>query len=414
VTLLPYNEYLLEYLREQKANNRKLILATASNIKYANAVSNHLGLFDDVLASDGSHNLSGKSKRNQLVKSYGVDGYFYAANSNVDLPIWCSSRGAILVDVPARVEHLVRKTTPVIKIFKTPQTTVKSYLRAIRIHQWAKNVLVFLPIVAAHNWSDPWLVLQACISFLVFGLIASSVYLLNDLFDLESDRKHPSKKSRPFAAGEIPILNGLILLILLLVGGGVVASVMPKLFGEIVVVYYLTTVVYSLWLKRVVLVDVLTLAGLYTIRVIAGAAATSIDVSFWLLAFSMFIFLSLAMVKRYSELLMLQEDKNVLISGRGYYKDDLESIAHFGIASGYAAVLVMCLYINSDVVKGLYRNNQLIWLVCPLLLFWICRVWLLARRNQIHDDPVLFSLRDRLSHWILALLVLVFILAKDF
>jgi 4-hydroxybenzoate polyprenyltransferase/phosphoserine phosphatase len=404
VTLLPYNERLLTYLREEKAAGRRLILATASNVHYAEQVALHLGFFDEVLASDAKTNLSGPRKGDRLVAAFGERGFDYAANEGVDLPIWAKAGGAILVDTSPPIARQVQAVTPVVQTFSSPRPDVKAYLKAIRLHQWLKNVLVFVPVVMAHEWGNTTLLLQAAIAFLAFGLCASSVYVLNDLLDLEADRQHPTKRRRPFAAGMLSLRQGLLLIPLLLGAAFALALLLPPLFLAVLAVYYAATLAYSLRLKSAVLIDVLVLAGLYTLRVIAGGAATGLGPSFWLLAFSMFLFLSLALVKRYSELLLVQAQEKEVAAGRGYRLVDLETLAQFGMASGYAAVLVLALYINSTAVGALYRVPEALWLICPLFLYWISRVWLLARRNLMHQDPVLFAIEDRRSHWLFVLM----------
>ena len=400
VTLLPYNELLLTHLRAEKAAGRSLILATASNVRYAEQVALYLGIFDQVLASDAQTNLSGTRKRDRLVAAFGERGFDYAANDGVDIPIWKLSGAAILVNAPSRICNLVQATTPVAGTFTSPRPDSRAYLKAIRLHQWLKNVLVFVPVLMAHEWANITLLLHATLAFLAFGLCASSVYVLNDLLDLEADRQHPTKRRRPFAAGSIPITHGLLMIPLLLGVAFGVALLLPPLFLGVLAIYYLLTLAYSLRLKRTALIDVLTLAGLYTLRIIAGGAATGLSLSFWLLAFSMFLFLSLALVKRYSELLLIQKDAKDVAAGRGYLVVDLETLVHFGVASGYGSVLVLALYINSTVVESLYRYRAALWFICPLFLYWISRVWLLARRDQMHEDPVLFAIEDRLSHWL--------------
>jgi 4-hydroxybenzoate polyprenyltransferase/phosphoserine phosphatase len=404
VTLLPYNQPLLEWLRQQKAQGRPLILATASNTKYAEQVGFHLGLFDEVLASDSETNLSGTRKRDRLVAAFGERGFDYAGNDAVDLPIWAKAGGAILVDTPPVVAQRAGAVTEVAQVFTSRRPGWRDYVKAVRVHQWLKNLLVFVPLVMAHQVTDFTLLLQAVLAFVGFGLCASSVYVLNDLLDLESDRKHPSKCRRAFAAGTIPIQHGLLLIPLLLSAAFALALLLPPWFLAALSVYYAVTLAYSLRLKRVILIDVLVLAGLYTLRVIAGGAATGLGPSFWLLAFSMFLFLSLALVKRYSELLLVQAQEQEIAAGRGYQVVDLETLAHFGVASGYASVLVLALYIDSAAVDTLYRYPEVLWLICPLFLYWISRVWLLTRRDMMHEDPILFAIEDRRSHWLFAVM----------
>lgn len=407
VTLLPYDAAFLEYLRAEKARGRRLILATASNIKYAEQLAFHLALFDGLLASDAETNLSGGRKRDRLVAMFGEKGFDYAGNDAVDLPVWSHARAAVLVNAPPDVARRAEAVAPIAGVFTAPEPGLQAYLKAVRLHQWLKNILVFVPLTMAHQVNDFALLSQAGLAFLAFGLCASSVYVLNDLLDLASDRQHPSKRLRAFASGTLPIGRGVLLFPVLLGAAFALALLLPGWFGVTLGVYYALTLAYSLRLKRAVLLDVLALAALYTLRVIAGGAATDLGPSFWLLAFSMFLFLSLALVKRYSELLVVQAQEKEEAAGRGYQVTDLETLAHFGIASGYLAVLVLALYINSTAVGTLYRYPEAIWLVCPLLLYWISRVWLLARRNAMHEDPIIFAIEDRRSHWLFAAMMLV-------
>ncbi len=397
-TTLPYHEELLEFLTEERSAGRTLVLATASNEKFANAVADHLGLFDAVIASDDTNNLSGRRKLSRVHEQFGEGGFDYAGNAAVDVPIWAESREAIVVNPERGIQRRAERSGNVTRVFEDRRgSTLGRYLKALRLHQWLKNLLVFVPLVMAHEYDDPLLLAQAAIAFFAFNLCASSVYLLNDLLDLPDDRRHPSKRNRPFAAGSISIVNGALLIPLLLGSAFVLASLLPIEFVGVLGVYYIITLAYSLRLKRSALVDVLTLAGLYTIRIIAGGAAVSVELSFWLLAFSMFLFLSLALVKRFTELLTLQQEDRSETSGRGYTTTDLESLSQFGSASAYMAVLVLALYINSDDVQTLYTRPELIWLLCPILLYMIMRIWLLARRDELHEDPVVFIIEDHRS-----------------
>jgi 4-hydroxybenzoate polyprenyltransferase/phosphoserine phosphatase len=400
VTLLPYNEPFLAYLREQKSQGRLLTLATAANIKYAERVMAYLGIFEHVLASDAETNVSGRIKREMLIDMYGEHGFDYAGNAMVDLAIWSHSRSAILVKPEAGVRRRAEKLFTVTKLFDDNGSRYRPFVKAIRLHQWMKNLLVFVPLVMSHQALNLQLVAQASIAFLAFGLCASSVYLLNDLLDLPADRRHPRKRKRPLASGSLPIKQGVVMIPLLLFAAFAISLLLPVLYSGVLLLYYIVTLAYSLLLKQLALVDVLVLAGLYTIRIIAGAAATSITPSFWLLAFSMFLFYSLALVKRYSELLPMQSATDSKIAGRGYRPVDLEGLAQAGAASGFLSVLVLALYINSTQIIGLYSHPEGIWLLCPVLLYWINRVWLLTRRGEMHDDPVVFAIRDRRSHWL--------------
>lgn len=397
---LPYNKSFLDYLREEKERGRELVLATASNVKYADQIARHLGLFDAVLASDASANLSGPHKKQRLLDSYGERGFDYAGNSKADLDVWSHAAGGVLVNPEPGVQHAAENLIEIHKIFDDRNRGARELVTAMRPHQWLKNLLVFVPLVMAHRFHEPQLMLQALLAFVAFSLCASSAYLLNDLLDLPDDRQHPTKRNRPIAAGKLPIVHVTVLIPVLLLGAFATALPLALEFLGVLALYYAVTLAYSLVFRRVVLVDVVVLAGLYTARIIAGAAATTVFPSFWLLAFSMFFFFSLALVKRYSELLMLEQENRAGATGRSYLAGDLEGLAQSGIASGYLAVVVLALYINSAKVMVLYGFPAAIWMLCPLLLYWVSRIWLLARRGKMRTDPVVFAIEDAQSRWL--------------
>jgi len=411
VALLPYDEAFLSFLKTQRNTGRKLVLITASHEKFAHQIAEYLGIFDTVIATREGHNLSGRAKRDLLVQQYGKKGFDYAGNATPDLQIWQCARLAILVAPERGVEKAAQRCTRIERVFRRKQPGVGEYLRAMRPHQWLKNILVFIPLLVSHKWNDTGLLLQATGAFFAFSSCASAVYLLNDMVDLPDDRRHARKRARPFAAGSACVKKGVTLAGVLLVVAGGISMLVTPLFLAVLVFYFLTTVVYSTFFKRIVLVDVLTLAGLYTTRIIAGAAAIQVKPSFWLLAFSMFLFISLAMVKRFAELLVHQEFKRDSPVGRGYRIEDLETLGSHGASAGYLSVLVLALYINSPDVRVLYSRPEIIWLLCPLLLYWVSRVWLVARRGGMHDDPVLFALGDRISHLLAVMAFIIVLLA---
>jgi 4-hydroxybenzoate polyprenyltransferase len=401
--LLPFRHELLEWLREQRAAGRKLVLATAADRGVADAIANHLALFDEVVASDGEHNLSGEGKRQALVARFGEKGFDYAGNDKPDRIVWKSSRQAIVVGDAAAVEE-ARKVASVAKVFSVQRPSLRLWLKAARLHQWVKNLLIFVPALLAHVILQPPIVFNTVLAFLAFGLCASSVYLINDLLDLEADRRHPRKRNRPFATGQLSAGSGALAAALLLAAAIALAVAVNGYFCAVLAGYYVFTWAYSLRLKQIALLDVMMLAGLYTLRIIAGAAATRIPPSFWLLAFSVFIFLSLGIVKRFTELEDARQAGKNNASRRGYSADDLSLLMSLGTSSGYCAIVVMALYINSSDAQLLYTHHKPLWLMCPLMLFWISRIWLLTARAQMHDDPIVFALRDRVSLLLLALL----------
>ena len=394
---LPYNLEFLNWLKAQGAAGRKLILCTASDRTIATAIAAHLGLFDEVMASDGHINLSRHHKAEALVQRFGKGGFDYAGNSRADLAVWAQARRAILVNASANVRQKTQTYCEIEQSFSSPKSYFKTGRSMLRVHQWLKNSLLAIPLLAAHqiiSLSDWALILLA---FIAFSVCASSVYIANDLLDLESDRQHPRKSKRPFAAGKAPIWLGFILAPSLFVISVVLALQINLLFLVCLLAYFLLTCAYSLWLKQLVLIDCLTLAILYTLRIVAGATAISMSLSFWLLAFSVFLFLSLAFVKRYAELQSHHLKGKEKVCGRGYHTTDASLIQMSGICAGYAAILVLALYLNSDAVLMLYRTPTLIWGAIPILLFWINWMWLRAHRGEMHDDPVIFAIKDKVS-----------------
>ncbi len=396
---LPYHKPFLEFLKLQHSRGRPLILCTASHEKYAHQIAAYLGLFDGVIASDAQTNMGGKNKRLALVSRYGVNGFDYAGNSRADIGVWPYARNSILVNPPPAVQRAMQDAR-VEQIFKDAAPSWRDYCRMLRVHQWLKNGLLLVPAAAAHRLNELDLLAHLSVAFIAFCLCASSVYVLNDLLDLELDRKHPRKWSRPLAKGVISIKTGAMLVPTLLTGGIAVALLLPYEFLGVLGVYYGATLAYSLWVKTKMVLDVLHLAGLYTLRIIAGSAAVSIWPSFWLLAFSMFLFLSLALVKRYAELVGGLERDKESIAGRDYRVSDLVILTSLGASSGYLSVLVLALYINREDASTLYAHPQLIWALCPLLLYWLSRVWVIAGRGKMHDDPLVFALRDGASRWV--------------
>lgn len=398
---LPYDERVVEMLGTTQTRPR--VLCTATHGKYAASIAAHLGVFDLVIASDETRNLSGKRKADLLVDRFGERRFDYAGNAACDLKVWERARAAWVVNAPGWLARRAALISRLDQHLPGTRGGLKTWLKAIRLHQWLKNLLVFVPLFASHRFLEVGAVVPTLSAFLAFGLCASGVYVLNDLLDLTSDRLHPRKRKRPFAAGSLPLLHGLMAAPLLTLAGFVLAAAVSWAFAGILLGYYAMTLAYSLRLKRVVMVDVVLLAGLYTIRIIGGAVAIDAALSFWLLAFSMFLFLSLAMLKRYTELAIMLASGQGKAIGRGYSVDDLPLIQSMGAASGYCAVLVFALYINSPDSLELYRRPQVLWLICPMLLYWISRAWVKAHRGAMDDDPVVFAVTDRASQIVIAI-----------
>jgi 4-hydroxybenzoate polyprenyltransferase/phosphoserine phosphatase len=394
---MPYREELVEWLRSERARGRRLVLATASDEKLAQGVAAHLPLFDEVLASNGESNNASHRKAAALVERYGERGFDYVGNSNADLAVWEHARRAVLVSAPPKIRRAAAQRVQVDREFGAAPAGIKAWVKALRLHQWMKNLLLFLPLLGSHQIFDAGLLLTVLIAFIAFGLCASSVYVVNDLMDLESDRHHPRKRLRPFAAGVLSPLTGIAVAGVLLVSSFAIAAWVAPAFLAWLGVYFVITVAYTFGLKRKEIVDALSLAGLYTLRIIAGGAAVGLSASFWLLAFSLFLFLSLAFVKRYSELQLMLTQGRDDAKGRGYRTSDLSVIEMMGVVSGFAAVMVLALYINSESVLLLYQHPELVWLTVPIFLYWITRIWLKTHRGLMHDDPVLFAIKDRVS-----------------
>ncbi len=401
---LPYNAQVLETLRTTSLRPR--VLCTASDQMLVNPIAEHLGLFEEVIASDGLQNLSGANKARALVKRFGVRGFEYMGNGRVDLAVWGQASGAWVVNNGRKLARSAAQRTELRAHWPAPARR-KTWLKALRLHQWLKNLLVFVPLVTAHRFLDSASVIEALVALVAFGLCASGVYVLNDLLDLTPDRQHPRKRNRPFAAGKLPLLHGIFVAPTLTLCGLALSLLCNPRFTAVLLVYYVMTLGYSLRLKRIVMIDVVLLAALYTVRIIGGAVAIEAEPSFWLLAFSMFIFLSLALLKRYTELTMAASLGKDGASGRSYSVSDLTLVQSFGTAAGYLGVLVFALYIDSPESQKLYATPKLLWLLCPVLLYWISRTWFVAHRGRMHDDPIVFAARDRVSQIVggLALLI---------
>jgi 4-hydroxybenzoate polyprenyltransferase/phosphoserine phosphatase len=415
-SVLPYRREILALIEEERKKGRAIVLATASHRSFAERVAAHLDCFDAVLATEGGLNLVGAKKRDALLARYGERGFDYAGDSSDDLPVWAVANRAYVVGASRHVESLAQKAGNVKYVPADARgglDCLKLWFKALRWHQWMKNLLVFAPIFAAHRLGDVGALTQAALAFALFSLCASSVYLTNDLLDLSDDRHHPTKRGRPFAAGSLSLWQGIGAAPVLLFAAFAFALLcQPLAFTGVLAGYAILTLTYSLVLKRLMAFDVIALSILYSLRIFAGAAATGIPLSFWALLFSTFIFLSLALVKRHAELGRERDQGKVeKTRGRGYYPKDLEMISALGAAAGYLSVMVLALYIHDPGTVVFYRRPEIIWLACPLLLFWMTRVWLLTHRREMHDDPVVFALRDRVSRIVGLLFCAVFWIA---
>ena len=409
---LNYHPQVLDSIRNARKQNRRVALVTASDALAVEPIRDYLGIFTDCLTSDGVTNLSGAKKCAVLLSHFGEFGFDYMGDSPRDLPVWKEAQTAILVEPSASLKRRAGHVAKSVRVLESEKRSVAALWRAVRPHQWLKNVLVFVPVVVSHHIRDLGALEHAFLAFVEFSLCASAAYLLNDLLDLEADRQHPTKRNRPVASGRVsvPVALGAALVLLLLsfslAGLTAHGAAIALLF-----LYLVVTTAYSLSLKRVAILDVVTLSGLYTLRIFFGAVSIHVVVSAWLLAFSVFFFMSLAMAKRFSELVRSPQEESREVAGRGYRPGDRLIISSLGSASGYVSVLVMALYVNSQEVMVLYHRPQLLWLICPILLYWISRLWLIAYRGELGEDPVVYALKDRLSYMLGALTLLVIVVA---
>jgi 4-hydroxybenzoate polyprenyltransferase len=409
---LPYDEDVLAFVREENRAGRTIHLASAANHRHADAVAAHLGLFDKVFGSSAEVNLSGGAKAELLVGEFGDKGFDYIGNERRDIPVWDRCANPAVANAPGRLLGELRRRYGNLREFAPLQPSISDYVKALRVHQWLKNLLVFVPLLAAHETGGEYLG-AALLAFAAFSLCASAAYLFNDLTDLTNDRAHPTKRGRPLASGMLPVKHAVFMMPGLLAATAIVALFLSPAFFGMLAIYFALTLAYSMALKRRVLIDVLALAVLYTLRVIAGGVAAGIEVSAWLMAFSMFIFLCLAIVKRTTELAERAEaaSNGQTTPGRAYVVSDRPMLGALSSASGFAAVVVLALYINSPDVHDLYGAPELLWLVCLCLLFWISRLLFLAHRGKVHEDPVVFALTDRTSWGVGAVIAVILVLS---
>jgi 4-hydroxybenzoate polyprenyltransferase len=409
VALLPYNAPFVAWLSAQRALGRRLILATAADETLARRVGAWLGFFDEVLASDGTTNLKGRNKAALLHERFG-DAFDYAGNSAADWEIWRGCRQIVAVDTPWWLTLRLRKSGRLAESFQTRKPRIAVWSRALRIHQWIKNILIFLPIIAAHRGLDLSRLIPTLIAFFSFSLMASATYLVNDVMDLGPDRMHPRKRFRPLAAGDIGIPAALAGSLGLFFGGLALSGYTGVLVVPfLILLYSVTSLAYSLSLKRIALFDVYVLSGLYTLRIVVGSEAGNIPLSGWFLSFAIFLFLSLGFAKRAAELHRAGSPPQV--PGRGYSATDLQTVVSFGICAAFAAALVLALYMQSAVVQDLYRHPQFLWAIFPICLYWLTRIWLMASRRVLQEDPISFAIKDRTTWLLLALCIVILRLA---
>jgi 4-hydroxybenzoate polyprenyltransferase/phosphoserine phosphatase len=406
---LPYNHEFLAFLHYQHAAGRRLILATASDRLVAERIAGHLHFFDKIIASEPGDNVKGPAKLAALQRLF-PEGFDYAGDSPADQSILAAARRAILVDPAPLLRHAVASPE---RVFETPaRPLLSSLFSALRVHQWSKNILVFVPIVTSHRITNPADFTAGALTFVAFCFASAGVYVINDIVDLDSDRRHPGKRNRVFASGALPIAAAFLLAPLLFAASAGVLWFLPGETRFVLGIYCLVSLLYSLYFKSKLLLDVFSLSGLFTLRIVAGHASTGIVLTDWLISFAIFLFLSLAFLKRSSELRNLRNAGGDISHGRAYSSADLEPVTMFGIGAGLVSALVFSLYINSDAVRKLYLQPEVLWLICPLFVYWICRMWMLSARGVMHEDPIIFALRDRATYFVVLICIVIMLAAK--
>jgi 4-hydroxybenzoate polyprenyltransferase/phosphoserine phosphatase len=398
VANLPYRPDLVELANREKLRGRPVHLVTAADQSTADAVARELGLFDSAMGSDGETNLKGARKLECLRQRF-PDGFIYAGDSPADLPVFRAARGAILCDAGRATAAAVASAgIPVLAALDRPASGSHPWMRAFRLHQWSKNLLLFVPLFVGHAYGDLATIGKTAIAFALLCILSSATYVLNDLADLNADRQHATKRLRPFASGELKILHALIaapLMALVALAGALALS--PP-FALALLSYLILTLGYSLGLKRVALLDVFIIGVLFTLRIVMGVAVANLAHSAWLLSFSLAFFVSLALAKRHGEVMRAARIDADEIAGRGYRGNDWPITLSFGIGIGLVSVVIMLLYMTNDAApSGFYHHPGRLYAIPALLTIWLMRIWLLSHRMLLHDDPVVFALRDRAS-----------------
>jgi len=408
---LPYERALIEYLTIQREIGRPIVLITASHWRYARQIARHVGLASASHGSSNRLNLKGAAKLVKIQHLSAGRPFVYAGDAPADRTIWNASQKAIFVNAPRGDVDKAKRSGHAELVIDSRPSAWRSFARGMRVHQWAKNALLLVPLLTSHSYTDGHRVALALLAFLTFGLCASGHYFLNDLLDLASDRVHATKHRRPLASGDLALPYGIAgAIILPAIAFAVSIAALPLPFTIAMVGYFALTNLYSFYLKRVSTADVVTLALLYTVRVVAGAAAISVVLSSWLLAFSVFMFVSLAYLKRYIEVSALVRGSKA--AGRGYSQDDAETMFVLGIANSTAATVVFAFYISSNEVKSLYHEPDLLWMLCLLMLYWSNRIWIGTKRGKINEDPVVFAVKDKVSRLVGLAAVAVVIAAR--
>lgn len=396
ISLLPFDDKVIAYIKLFRKKGGRTVLATGSNCVFAKRISDYLKLFDEVYGSDSNINLVGRTKASFLNNKFGPNKFEYMADSVADLDIWKISKKNITVNASSHLSKAVEKLGTPCEHLVTNKRSIYYYIDLARPHQWIKNILVFLPMLASQQISAPNL-FNSLMAFIAICVAASSTYIINDLLDISSDRQHQRKRFRALACGSASIKNAFYVALTLLIGNIIFMVFMGSKFAVFIAIYYILTTIYSIRIKNILLLDIFFLAGLYTLRLVLGGVATDIVVSIWLFSFSIFFFLSLAAVKRQGELVNLASRGLNIPLGRGYHIDDLPIISTSALCSGYASIIIMLLYINSPQVLNVFTDPVPLWCICAILLFWITRLVLVAQRGFMSDDPIIFASKDRIT-----------------
>ena len=411
VKRLPYRADLVAFLKKEKKAGRRLILATAADRKIASAVADHMGLFDDVLSSDGKANLKGTKKLQAIQNLVGND-FVYAGDSKADLKVWQASESAIVVGNNVGVANKARSLTKTTQTFASPRPCIGDWLRILRLRHWLKNSLMFIPAITGMTVANAVALYDLAGGFFAFGMLTSATYIFNDLWDLESDRGHPTKCQRPLASADISIVSSIAIGVVLILLGLVVGYCLNFAFFLSMLMYMFTTGAYSAAIKKLVVMDILVLASLLTLRIVLGGLLCNLEISSWLLAFSFTAFFSLAILKRCTELVNLKTRNLTWVDGRGYSVKDLDFLWPAGISATVCSIVIFLQYISNEEVIGNYQSPALLWVAGFGITYWMSRLWIMTARGDMDDDPIAFATKDKTSLITVIIIAFVFIFAR--